>query len=51
MLQLYCSLEVTYMLSVLNENTVSTFLKMARKEIEKNNVYFVGYRTVESNGK
>lgn len=39
------------MLSVLDKNTVSIFLKMARKEIEKNNVYFVGYRTVESNGK
>jgi len=24
---------------------------MARKEIENNNVYFVGYRTVKSNGK
>ena len=39
------------MLSVLDSNTVSVFLKMARKEIDNNNVYFVGYRTVESNGR
>lgn len=39
------------MLSVLDKNSVAIFLKTAIKEIEKNNVYFVGYRIVESNGK
>lgn len=39
------------MLSVLDKNIVSTFLNTAIKEINNNNVYFVGYRTVESNGK
>ena len=39
------------MLSVLDRETISTFLKMAKKEIDNNNVYFVGYRKVESNGK
>lgn len=39
------------MLSTLDKNVVSTFLKMATNEINKNNVCFVGYRSVESKGK
>lgn len=39
------------MLSTLDKTAVSTFLKMAINEINKNNVYFVGYRTVESKGR
>lgn len=39
------------MFSFLDSDTVSIFLKIAKKEIENGNVYFVGYRTVESNGK
>ena len=39
------------MLSNLDLSAVNTFLKMANKEIDNNNVYFVGYRSVEYNNK
>ncbi len=39
------------MLSTLDLSAVNTFLKMANKEIDNNNVYFVGYRSVEYNNK
>lgn len=39
------------MLSILDLSAVNTFLKMANKEIDNNNVYFVGYRSVEYNNK
>lgn len=39
------------MLSVLDKDAVSLFLKIANKEIDRNNVYFVGYRMIESNGR
>lgn len=35
----------------LDEDAVKIFLRVARREIEKNNVYFVGYRNVYSNGR
>lgn len=38
-------------LSVLDKEVVDIFLKTARKEIDNNNVYFIGYRDVLSNGK
>lgn len=39
------------MLSILDLSAVNTFLKMANKVIDNNNVYFVGYRSVEYNNK
>ncbi len=39
------------MLNTLNIDTVSTFLKICKKEIKKKNCYFVGYRTININGK
>lgn len=39
------------MLSALDLSAVTTFLKMANKEIDNNNVYFIGYRNVEYNNK
>lgn len=34
-----------------DEDTVNTFLKTCRSEIKKHNCYFVGYRSLNANGK
>lgn len=39
------------MLSCLDLSAVTSFLKIAHKEIDKNNVYFVSYRNVKYDGK
>ena len=39
------------MLSVLDKEAISIFLKSANREIDRNNVTFIGYRMIESNGK
>lgn len=39
------------MLSSLDLSAVTSFLKIAHKEIDKNNVYFVSYRNVKYDGK
>ena len=39
------------MLSALDLSAVTTFLKMANKEIDNNNVQFIYYRKVEYNNK
>ena len=39
------------MLSTLDVETVNTFLKTCRNEIRKRNCYFVGYRSLNVNGK
>ena len=39
------------MLSTLDIGTVKSFLKTCKREIEKRNCYFVGYRTININGK
>ena len=39
------------MLSTLDIDAVNTFLKICKREIEKKNCYFVGYRTINVNGK
>ena len=39
------------MLSTLDLDTVNSFLKTCKNEIEKRNCYFVGYRKININGK
>lgn len=39
------------MLSALDLSAVTTFLKMANREIEKKNVHFIGYRDIKYNNK
>lgn len=39
------------MLNTLDLDTVNLFLKTCKKEIDKRNCYFVGYRTININGK
>lgn len=39
------------MLKPVDEDTVNTFLKTCRNEIRKHNCYFVGYRSLNTNGK
>lgn len=39
------------MLTTLDLDTVNLFLKTCKKEIEKRNCYFVGYRKLNINGK
>ena len=43
-------MEVT-MLSTLDIDAVNSFLKTCKREIEKKNCYFAGYRTININGK
>ena len=39
------------MLCTLDNDAVNNFLKVCKKEIEKGNCYFVGYRAININGK
>ena len=39
------------MLSTLDLDTVRTFLKTCKSEINKRNCYFIGYRKININGK
>ena len=39
------------MLTTLDIDAVNTFLKVCKREIEKKNCYFVGYRAINVNGK
>ena len=39
------------MLSTLDIDAVNSFLKTCKREIEKRNCYFAGYRTININGK
>lgn len=39
------------MLSTLDIDAVNTFLKICKREIQKRNCYFAGYRTININGK
>lgn len=39
------------MLSALDIDAVNTFLKICKREIQKRNCYFAGYRTININGK
>lgn len=39
------------MLSTLDIDAVKSFLKTCKREIEKRNCYFAGYRTINLNGK
>lgn len=39
------------MLSTLDIDAVSSFLKICKREIQKRNCYFVGYRAININGK
>lgn len=39
------------MLSTLDIDAVNSFLKVCKREIEKRNCYFAGYRTININGK
>ncbi len=39
------------MLNTLDKDAVNSFLKTCKKEIEKGNCYFAGYRTITINGK
>lgn len=39
------------MLSTLDIDAVNSFLKTCKREIEKRNCYFAGYRTIDINGK
>ena len=39
------------MLSTLDLDTINSFLKTCKNEIDKRNCYFVGYRKISINGK
>lgn len=39
------------MLNVLDKEAIRTFLNICKKEIQKRNCYFVGYRKININGK
>lgn len=39
------------MLSTLDIDAINSFLKICKREIEKKNCYFAGYRTININGK